>query len=160
MLKRAVTVAMAVAAAVAVTGFVTSASGEVKIETLRLIDTGASIDVFLAGGDASHTGDREVFRDTLIWAKDRSAAGKAEGHCTVIDASTRTSVCTIVTTLGQGAAAGTITTEGVGDFIDGETIIGAVTGGTGKYESATGHATFEFNPTGESDVTFKLQKQS
>jgi hypothetical protein len=52
----------------------------------------------------------------------------------------------------------TITTEGVGAFIDGETIIGAITGGTGKYESASGHATFEFNPTGESDVTFKLQK--
>jgi hypothetical protein len=36
MLKRVVTIAMAV---VAVTGFVTSASGEVKTETLRLIDT-------------------------------------------------------------------------------------------------------------------------
>ena len=72
---------------VVVTGFVTSASGEVKTETLRLIDTG-HVDVFLAGGDESHTGDREVFRDTLIWAKDQSSAGKAQGHCTVIDAST------------------------------------------------------------------------
>jgi len=50
--------------------------------------TRATIDVFLAGGDESHTGDRQVFRDTLIWAKDRSSAGKAQGHCTVIDAST------------------------------------------------------------------------
>jgi len=50
--------------------------------------TRATIDVFLAGGDESHTGDREVFRDTLIWAKDQSSAGKAQGHCTVIDAST------------------------------------------------------------------------
>jgi hypothetical protein len=116
MLKRVVTTAVAVAAAVAVTGFVTSASGHPDTKSLRLIDTGATIDVFLAGGDASHTGDREVFRDTLIWAKDGSSAGTAEGHCTLIDASNATSICTIVTTLGQGAAAGTITTEGVGSF--------------------------------------------
>jgi hypothetical protein len=43
MLKRAVTTALAVAVAVAITGFVTSASGVVKTETLRLIDTGATI---------------------------------------------------------------------------------------------------------------------
>jgi hypothetical protein len=157
MLKRAVTTAVAVAVAVAITGFVTSASGDVNTETLRLIDTGATIDVVLAGGDASHTGDREVFRDTLIWSKDRSAAGKAEGHCTFIDASTATSTCTIVTTLGQGPKAGTITTEGVGNFIPGQTSTGAITGGTGIYESATGHATFGFNPTGESAVVFTLQ---
>jgi hypothetical protein len=82
---------------------------------------------------------------------------RREGHCTVIDASKRTSVCTIVTTLGQGAAAGTITTEGVGNFIPGQSITGAITGDTGKYESATGHATFGFNPDGESAVTFTLQ---
>jgi hypothetical protein len=82
-------------------------------ETLRLLDTGATIDVFLAGGDPSHTGDREVFRDTLVWAKDHRPAGKAEGHCTVIEASTATTTCTIVTTLQQG----TLTTEGVGVFL-------------------------------------------
>jgi hypothetical protein len=157
MLKRVVSTAVAVAAAVAVTGFVTSASGHSNTETLRLIDTGATIDVFLAGGDANHTGDREVFRDTLIWAKDRSTAGTAEGHCTLIDASNATSICTIVTTLGQGAAAGTITTEGVGNFKPGETIAGAITGGTGRYESASGDAMFGFNPIGESAVTFTLQ---
>jgi hypothetical protein len=158
MLKRAASTVVVVAVAVVVTGFVTSASGDVSSETLRLIDTGATIDVFLAGGDAGHTGDREVFRDTLIWAKDRSTAGRAEGHCTFIDASTATAVCTIVTTLGQGAAAGTITTEGVGNFIPGQTITGAITGGTGRYESATGHAAFGFNPSGESSVTFTLQR--
>src|SRR5512145_243069 len=68
-------------------------------ETLRLLDTGATIDVFLDGGDPDHTGDREVFRDTLVWARDHSPAGKAEGHCTVIEASTATTTCTIVTTL-------------------------------------------------------------
>jgi hypothetical protein len=35
-------------------------------------------------------------------------------------------------------------TEGVGSFKPGETITGAMTGGTGKYESATGHAIFGF----------------
>jgi hypothetical protein len=158
MLKRAVTTALAVAVAVAITGFVTSASGVVKTETLRLIDTGATIDVFLAGGDANHTGDREVFRDTLIWSKDRSDAGKAEGHCTFIEASSATSTCTIVTTLGRGATAGTITTEGVAVFVPGASSTGAITGGTGAYESATGHATFGFNPSGESAVTFTLQR--
>jgi hypothetical protein len=121
-------------------------------ETLRLVDTGATIDVFLDGGDPSHTGDREVFRDTLVWAKDHSPAGKAEGHCTVIEASTATTTCTIVTTLQRG----TLTTEGVGVFVPGATSTAAVTGGTGAYEGAKGHATFLFNPTGESPVTFVL----
>jgi hypothetical protein len=123
-------------------------------ETLRLLDTGATIDVFLAGGDPSHTGDREVFRDTLVWAKDHRPAGKAEGHCTVIEASTATTTCTIVTTLQQG----TLTTEGVGVFLPGATSTAAITGGTGAYEGANGHATFLYNPTGESPVTFVLSQ--
>lgn len=120
--------------------------------TLRLLDTGATIDVFLTGGDPSHTGDREVFRDTLVWAKDHRPAGKAEGHCTVIEAATATTTCTIVTTLQQG----TLTTEGVGVFVPGATSTAAITGGTGAYEGAKGHATFLFNPAGESPVTFVL----
>ena len=121
-------------------------------ETLRLLDTGATIDVFLDGGDPGHAGDREVFRDTLVWARDHSPAGKAEGHCTVIEASTATTTCTIVTTLRHG----TLTTEGVGVFVPGATSTAAVTGGTGAYEGAKGHATFLFNPAGESPVTFVL----
>ncbi|NES27942.1 hypothetical protein GCE86_09755 [Micromonospora terminaliae] len=124
-------------------------------ETLRLLDTGATIDAFLNGGEPSHTGDREVFRDTLVWAKDQSPAGKAEGHCTVIEASTATTTCTIVTTLQHG----TITTEGVGIFVPGATSIAAVTGGTGAYEGAKGHATFLFNPAANSPVTFVLSRR-
>ncbi|MGR6319086.1 hypothetical protein Q2K19_30525 [Micromonospora soli] len=123
-------------------------------QTLRLLDTGATIDVFLNGGDASHTGDREVFRDTLVWAEDQRPAGKAEGHCTVIDAFTATTTCTIVTTLHEG----TLTTEGVGTFVPGTTSTAAITGGTGAYEGAKGHATFLFNPAGHSPVTFVLSR--
>ena len=152
MIKRVVVgVAVLVLAAVVIAPL-TSAAGDAKGETLRLIDVGAPIDVFLSGGDPSHTGDREVFRDTLVWAADRSAAGKAEGYCTVIEPSTATTTCTIVTTLKRG----TLTTEGVGVFVPGTTSTAAVTGGTGSYEAATGHATFVFNPGGDSAVTFTL----
>jgi hypothetical protein len=153
MVKRALAAAVLLAALV--TAFVTSAAGDVNDrQTLRLIDVGASIDVFLSGGNTSHTGDREVFRDTLVWAKDHTPAGRAEGQCTVIDASTATTTCTIVTTLHRG----TLTTEGVGVFVPGRTSTAAITGGIGAYESATGHGTFTFNPGGESAVTFTLQR--
>jgi hypothetical protein len=153
MVKRALAAAVVLAAVG--TGFATSAGGDVNDhQSLRLIDVGAPIDVFLSGGNPTHAGDREVFRDTLVWAKDHSPAGKAEGHCTFIDASTATSICTIVTTLARG----TLTTEGVGVFVPGTTSTAAVTGGTGDYESATGHAAFTFNPGGESAVTFFLSR--
>jgi hypothetical protein len=154
MFKRALVAGVALALVAAATGSVTSAADNGRRQTLRLLDIGAPIDVFLAGGDASHTGDREVFRDTLVWARDRSAAGRAEGHCTVIEASTATTTCTIVTTLPDG----TLTTEGVGVFVPGTTSTAAVTGGTGAYEAAKGHARFTFNPSGESPVTFVLRR--
>jgi hypothetical protein len=154
MLKRALAAGLVLALAAAVTGSVTSAADDRGTRTLRLVDIGAPIDVFLSGGDATHTGDREVFRDTLVWARDRSPAGRAEGHCTVIEAATATTTCTIVTTLRRG----TLTTEGVGVFVPGTTSTAAVTGGTGAYESATGHATFAFNPGGDSAVTFVLRR--
>lgn len=162
MLKRALIVAAVLAVAVAVTvtvsSAITSTARGANAQTLRLIDTGASIDVFLSGGDPSHTGDREVFRDTLVWAKDRQPAGKAEGHCTVIEASTSTTTCTIVTTfLKDGKVTGTLTTEGVGVFVPGKTSTAAVTGGTGTYEGASGHATFLYNPGHDSAVTFTLE---
>jgi hypothetical protein len=159
MLRRALIVAavLAVAAAVTVSNAVMSPANGANAQTLRLIDIGAPIDVFLSGGDPSHTGDREVFRDTLVWAKDRQPAGKAEGHCTVIEASTATTTCTIVTTfLKNGAVTGTLTTEGVGVFVPGTTSTAAVTGGTAAYEGASGHAAFVFNPGSDSAVTFTL----
>jgi hypothetical protein len=71
MVKRAVAAAVLLAALV--TAFVASAAGDVNDrQTLRLIDVGASIDVFLSGGNTSHTRDREVFRDRLVWAKDHT----------------------------------------------------------------------------------------
>ena len=72
----------------------------------------------------------------------------------MIEASTATTTCTIVTTLQQG----TFTTEGVGVFLRGATSTAAITGGTGAYEGANGHATFLYNPTGESPVTFVLSQ--
>jgi hypothetical protein len=153
--RRTLIMAAVLALTVPVVGSVASADADVRSQTLRLSDVGATIDVFLDGGDPSHVGDREVFRDTLVWAKDHSPAGKAEGHCTVIEPSTATTTCTIVTTLQRG----TLTTEGVGVFVPGATSIAAVTGGTGAYEGATGHATFVFNPGGESPVTFVLLRR-
>ena len=148
-----VAVAVAAAVAVAVIGSATSASGDGG-STLRLIDVGPSIDVFLGVGDPSHAGDREVFRDMLVWAKNRAPAGKAEGHCTVIEAATGTTTCTIVTTLQNG----TLTTEGIGTFVPGATSTAAITGGTGVYDGATGQATFVFNPGGDGAVAFTLRR--
>jgi hypothetical protein len=125
-----------------------------KPTTLQLLDVAAPIDTFLdLGAPGPSTGDTEVFRDTLVWADDRSAAGKAEGKCTLIEFATRQFECTIVTTL----AGGTITTEGIGVLAPDATSTAAVTGGTGEYEDAGGHATLVFHPGGgPSLVTFSL----
>ena len=155
MTRRALLMAAALALFVPVVGSEASADADVGNQTLQLSDTGASIDVFLNGGDPGHVGDREVFRDTLVWAKDHTPAGKAEGHCTLIEPATATTTCTIVTTLQRG----TLTTEGVGVFVPGSTSTAAVTGGTGAYEGASGHATFVYNPSGESPITFVLVRR-
>ena len=96
MANRAVFMVVAAALTVPVAGSLTSAEADVRTQTLQLLDTGATIDVFLNGGDPSHVGDREVFRDTLVSAKDHGPAGKADGHCTVIEPTTATTTCTIV----------------------------------------------------------------
>jgi hypothetical protein len=125
-----------------------------KPTTLRLLDVAAPIDVFIdEATPGPSTGDVEVFRDTLVWADDQAQAGKAEGKCTLIELATRQFECTIVTTL----AGGTITTEGIGVLAPGATSTAAVTGGTGAYEDAGGHATLVFHPGGgPSPVTFTL----
>jgi hypothetical protein len=62
---------------------------------------------------------------------------------------------TVRTTLQRG----TLTTEGVGVFVPGATSTAAVTGGTGAYEGASGHATFVYNPGAESPITFVLVRR-
>ncbi|WP_328522213.1 allene oxide cyclase barrel-like domain-containing protein [Kribbella sp. NBC_00359] len=152
MAHRTVFVVAAATVTFLVVGSLTSAEADVRTQNLQLLDTGATIDVFLNGGDPSHVGDREVFRDTLVSAKDHGPAGKADGHCTVIEPTTATTTCTIVTTLQRG----TLTTEGIGTFVPGAQSTAAITGGTGAYEGATGHATFVVNPGGESPISFSL----
>ena len=157
MTKRILIVGVTVAVVVAAIGALSSASADNNNTTLKLLDVAAPIDTFIDDGTPGRsTGDVEVFRDTLVWAADRQPAGRAEGKCTLIDPSTAQFECTIVTTL---ASNNTITTEGTGVLTRGSTSTGAITGGTGTYENAGGHATLLFHPNGgDSVVTFTLTK--
>jgi hypothetical protein len=159
MTRRIVLAALAAALVGAALNTMSSAADDRNASTLRLLDVAAPIDTFIDLGTAGpSTGDVEVFRDTLVWAADRTPAGKAEGKCTLIEFSTRTFECTIVTTVNSGTN-GTITTEGIGILAPGATSTAAVTGGTGAFEDASGHATLAFHPSGgPSPVTFTLTR--
>jgi hypothetical protein len=122
---------------------------------LHLLDVGPTIDTFLDNGvTGPSAGDVEIFRDTLVWAKDHSPAGYAEGHCTLVDAAAAETTCTIVTKLGRS----TVTTEGIGTFVPGSTSTAGITGGTGDYDGASGHASFVYSPGQDSAVVFTLER--
>jgi hypothetical protein len=149
MVKRAMVATPLIVIVLAVVGSVSGVAGAEKQRTLNLLDVAAPINTFIdVGTPGLSTGDMEVFRDTLVWAQDGSPAGKSEGRCTLIEVSTRQFECTIVTTLQEG----TITTEGIGVLVPGATSTAAITGGTGGYENAGGHATLLFHPGGGPSV--------
>jgi hypothetical protein len=157
MVKRAMfaTCVVVIVTVVAVVGSASGDAGAGTQQTLNLQDVAAPINTFVdVGTPGPSVGDMEVFRDTLVWANDGSPAGKSEGRCTLIELSTHQFECAIVTTL-QG---GTITTEGIGVLAPGAMSTAAITGGTGVYENASGHATLVFHPGGgPSVVTLDLR---
>jgi hypothetical protein len=156
MVKRGMlaTLVVVIVVVVAVVGSASGVAGADTQNTLDLLDVAAPINTFVdVGTPGPSTGNMEVFRDTLGWAHDGSPAGKSEGRCTLIELSTHQFECTIVTTLQDG----TLTTEGIGVLVPGAKSVAAITGGTGAYENAGGHATLVFHPGGgPSVVTFVL----
>jgi hypothetical protein len=84
-----------------------SPAGPSVTRTVQLLDMAAPIDSFIDLGDPGPTtGDVEVFRDTVVWARDSSPAGHADGHCTLIQPSTGEFQCSIVATLPPPNMAG------------------------------------------------------
>ena len=122
-------------------------TGPVTVTVVEHAKTDKVIDV---GKKGDSTGDILTFHNDLYDETDTTKVGTDQGQCTRMSPKDGTWECWWTTSLQDGQ----ITIEG--PYLDASnTVLAAVTGGTGQYENARG--TMEASCTGsECTMTFKL----
>jgi hypothetical protein len=148
MSAKRVTLALGVTAAAltvaAVSVHATPVGTAANPEKIKFISRATPVNTVVDVGPAgSSPGDIYVFvDDVFLTTAPSTKVGQALGRCTLVDAETGKFGCSIITTLPGG----TITTDGT--LINGspEPLVGAITGGTGRYRNARGEGALSLGP--------------
>lgn len=146
---------VALATVLATISVASARSSQPKPQVLKLLSKASEINNFVDTGPSGLSpGDLYVFVERLSFASDPTAQiGSADGRCVLIDPSVQRFDCSITSSLPKG----TIVTAGTLRLAQGTTSVAAVTGGTGAYRKARGHATVKLGPfEGPHEAAFAL----
>jgi hypothetical protein len=155
MRKRAPLIAIAVAVALFVAGFVMASwlptAPAAAKETITVIEHASSDTTVDLGEEGDSVGDTLVFANEVYDADDANAVGSDQGSC-VRTKKGEAWECTLTTTLDNGS----IAVQGP-FYDDGRDATWAITGGTGEYSGASGQMTLKARDNGEKfEFTFEL----
>ena len=121
----------------------------------KLISTCTAINNFVdVGSPGLSPGDLYVWVDELFIPDGSRKVGQAIGRCNLIDPAAGSFGCTVIGAFAEG----TITTEMILYNVPGVVSVGAITGGTGRFQGATGEISVDLGaPCGPHHLTIKLR---
>jgi hypothetical protein len=155
--------ALALAAAAPAAGLTVVAhasAAPAKTQVLKFYATSLQLKLLNLGDPEFSLGDESVFSDTLLTRPNGQRVGFDGGVCTVVrvdDAAAGSGILQCLVTMSL--TGGTISTQGlntVKNLALAGTEVSAITGGTGRYQSARGQARITFLPGDNANIKLTI----